>query len=159
MDREGRTVFVADVHRNDFRLAVRSRLKYARPMKIEKYHLYVLLLVIFTCCAFAGCQTSNSASGTSMAPTSKNAGHLIVRRAAKFGSRVALNVSIDGAHVALLGQGQSYNGTLSTGEHVISVNVTPSQARGGAATKRLTVQAGQTYSFTATWTNGRVALM
>jgi hypothetical protein len=26
MDSEGRTVFVADAHRNDFRLAVRSRL-------------------------------------------------------------------------------------------------------------------------------------
>jgi hypothetical protein len=128
-------------------------------MKTQKYHLYVLLLVIFTCFAFAGCQTSNSAAGTSMAATSKNAGHLTVRRAAKFGSRMALNVSIDGAQVALLGQGQSYNGTLSAGEHVISVNVTPSQARGGTATKRLTVEAGQTYSFTATWTNGRVALM
>ena len=94
-----------------------------------------------------------------MAAASKNAGHLTVRRAAKFGSRMALHVSIDGAQVALLGQGQSYNGTLSAGEHVISVDVTPSQARGGTATKRLMVEAGQTYSFTATWTNGRVALM
>jgi len=59
----------------------------------------------------------------------------------------------------LLGQCQSYNGPLSAGEHVISVNVTPSQARSGTATKRLTVEPGQTYSFTATWTNGRVALM
>jgi hypothetical protein len=94
-----------------------------------------------------------------MAAASKNAGHLTVRRAAKFGSRMALHVSIDGAQVALLGQGQSYNGKLSAGEHVISVNVTPSQARGGTATKRLKVESGQTYSFTATWTNGRVALM
>jgi hypothetical protein len=128
-------------------------------MKTENYHLYVLLAAIFTCFAFAGCQTSNSASGTSMAAASKNAGRLTVRRAANFGSRVALNVSIDGAQVALLREGQSYNGTLSAGEHVISVNVTPSRARSGTATKRLTVQAGQTYSFTATWTNGRVALM
>ena len=94
-----------------------------------------------------------------MAAASKNAGHLTVRRAANFGSRVALNVSIDGAQVASLRKGQSYNGTLSAGEHVISVNVTPSRARSGTATKRLTVQAGQTYSFTATWTNGHVALM
>ena len=94
-----------------------------------------------------------------MAAANKNAGHLTIRRAAKFGNRVALNVSIDGAHVALLGQGQSYNGTLPAGEHVISVTVTPSQARSGTATKRLKVESGQTYSFTATWTNGRVALM
>jgi hypothetical protein len=94
-----------------------------------------------------------------MAAASKNAGHLTVRRAPNFGSRVALNVSIDGAQVALLRKGQSYNGNLSAGKHVISVNVTPSRARGGTATKRLTVQAGQTYSFTATWTNGHVALM
>ena len=94
-----------------------------------------------------------------MAAASKNAGHLTVRRAPKFGSRMALNVSVDGAQVALLAQGQSYNGALSVGEHVISVHVTPSRARGGTATKRVTVQAGQTYSFTATWTNERLALM
>jgi hypothetical protein len=128
-------------------------------MKREKYHLYVLLVVILTGFTFAGCQTSNSPSGTSMAAASTNAGHLTVRRAAKFGSRMALHVSIDGAQVALLGQGQSYNGTLSAGEHVISVNVTPSQARSGTATKRFKVESGQTYGFTATWTNGRVALM
>src|SRR5262249_58893451 len=92
--------------------------------------------------AFGGCQRSNSTSGTSMAAASKNAGHLTVRRAANFGSRVALNVSIDGAQVALLREGQSYNGTLSAGEHVISVNVTPSRARGGAAAKRRMAQAG-----------------
>jgi hypothetical protein len=126
-------------------------------MKTENYHFYALFVVIFTCFAFAGCQTSNSTSGTSMAAA--NAGHLTVRRAANFGTRVAANVSIDGAQVALLREGQSYNGTLSAGEHVISVNVTPSRARSGTATKRLTVHAGQTYSFTATWTNGRVALM
>jgi hypothetical protein len=94
-----------------------------------------------------------------MAAASKNAGHLTIKRAPKFGSRMALNVSIDGAQVALLGAGQSYNGTLSAGEHVIFVNVTPSRARGGTATKRLMVAAGQTYSFTAMWTNGRVDLM
>ena len=94
-----------------------------------------------------------------MAAANKNAGHLTIKRSAKFGTRMALNVSIDGAQVALLGVGQSYNGALSPGEHVISVNVTPSRARGGTATKRLTVQAGQTYSVTATWTNERLALM
>jgi hypothetical protein len=94
-----------------------------------------------------------------MAAASKNAGHLTIRRAPKFGSRMALNVSVDGAQVALLGQGQSYNGALSAGKHVISVNVTPSRARGGTATKRVAVEAGQTYTFTATWTNERLALM
>jgi hypothetical protein len=51
-----------------------------------------------------------------MAAPSKNAGLLTIRRAPKFGTRVTLNVSIDGAQVASLREGQSYNGTLSPRE-------------------------------------------
>jgi hypothetical protein len=84
---------------------------------------------------------------------------LTIRRAPKFGTRVRLNVSIDGSQLASLGEGQSYNGTLSPGKHIISVNVTPGRGRGGTATKRVTVQAGQTYSLTASWSSDRVVLM
>jgi hypothetical protein len=94
-----------------------------------------------------------------MTAPSKNAGLLSIRRAPKFGTRVTLNVSIDGAQVTSLGEGQSYNGTLSPGQHVLSVNATPGRGRRGTTTKRLTVEAGQTYSFTATWSSDRLVLM
>jgi hypothetical protein len=94
-----------------------------------------------------------------MAAPSKNAGFFIIRRAPKFGSRVTLNISVDGAHVASLREGQSYNGTLSLGKHLISVNVTPGRGRGGTATKSFMVEAGQTYRLTASWSGDRVVLM
>src|SRR5262245_58798733 len=131
-------------------------------MKRQSYDFCGLLVVILACFAFAGSQASTSrapASTTSMAAPSKNAGLLTIRRAPKFGTRVRLNVSVDGAQVASLGEGQSYNGTLSPGKHVISVNVTPGRGRGGTATKHITVKAGHTYSFTASWSSDRVVLM
>src|ERR1700745_1072273 len=131
-------------------------------MKRQRYHLYGLLVVMLAYFTFSEFQTSisgASASTTSMPARSKNAGLLTIRRAPKFGTRVRLNVSIDGSQVASLGEGQSYNGTLSPGKHIISVNVTPGRGRGGTATKHVTVQAGQTYTFTASWSSDRVVLM
>ena len=120
-----------------------------------------LLIVMLACFILAGSQGSNSGASvsTTMAAPSKNAGLLIIRRAPKFGSRVTLNISVDGMHVASLREGQSYNGSLSPGKHLISVNVTPGRGRGGTATKSFMVEAGQTYRITASWSSDRVVLM
>ena len=124
-------------------------------MKRQNYLGCGLLIVALAFFTFSGCQTSSTAS---MAAPSKNAGRLTIQRAANFGSDLSLNVSIDGAQVASLVEGRSYNGTLSPGQHVISLTVTPTRGR-PPTTKRLTVQAGQTYSFTAMWRGGRLVLM
>jgi len=129
-------------------------------MKIYNYHICGPLIVALACFTFSGCQTSStgaSGSAASMAAPSKNAGHLTIQRAANFGDRLSLNVSIDGAQVAALVVGRSYNGTLSPGQHVISLTVTPYRYM-PPSTKRLTVQAGQTYSFTAMWSGQRLVL-
>jgi len=128
-------------------------------MKRYNCHICGLLIVALACFTFSGCQTSStgaSGSTASMAAPSKNAGRLTIRRAANFGDNFVLNVSIDGASVASLVRGRSYHGTLSPGQHVISLNVAPSP---GSTTKRLTVQAGQTYSFTAMWKGQRLVLL
>jgi hypothetical protein len=131
-------------------------------MKRYNYHIGGLLIVAFACFIFSGCETSNtgaSGSTASMAgPSSKNAGRLIIQRAANFGDRLSLNVSIDGAPVAALVVGRSYNGTLSSGQHVLSLSVEPNQGI-PPTTKRLTVQAGQTYSFTAMWKGQSLVLL
>ncbi len=129
-------------------------------MKKYNYHICGLLIVALACFTFSGCQTSNtgtSGSTASMAAPSKNAGRLTIQRAANFGDRLSLNVSIDGAQVAGLVKGRSYNGALSPGQHVISLSVTPYRYM-PPSTKRLTVQAGQTYSFTAMWSGQRLVL-
>ena len=129
-------------------------------MKKQNYLSCGLLIVALACFTFSGCQTtSTGASGStaSMAAPSKNAGRLTIDRAANFGSDLSLNVSIDGAQVASLVEGRTYHGTLSPGQHVISLSVTPTRGR-PPTTKRLTVQAGQTYSFTAMWSGQRLVL-
>src|SRR5712691_10774475 len=129
-------------------------------MKKQNYLSCGLLIAALACFIFSGCQTSNtgtSGSTASMAAPGKNAGRLTIQRAANFGDRLSLNVSIDGAQVAGLVKGRSYNGALSPGQHVISLSVSPYRYM-PPSTKRLTVQAGQTYSFTAMWSGQRLVL-
>jgi hypothetical protein len=131
-------------------------------MKRYNYHICGLLIVALVCFIFSGCQTSNtgaSGSTASVAAPGKNAGRLIIERAANFGTDLTLNVSIDGARVAALVMGRSYNGTLSSGQHVLSLTVDPNPGGVPPTTKRLTVQAGQTYSFTAMWRGQRLVLL
>jgi hypothetical protein len=130
-------------------------------MKKQNYCRCSLLIAALACFTFSGCQTSGtgaSGSTASMAVPSKNAGRLIIQRAANFGDRLTLNVSIDGAQAAALVLGRSYNGALSAGQHVLMLSVDPNLAGTPPMTKRLTVQAGQTYSFTAMWSGQRLVL-
>ena len=123
-------------------------------MKKYDYHIRGLLILALACFTFSGCATSN----TGAAP-SGNAAHVTIRRAANFGDRYVLNVSIDGASSVPLTMGRSYNGTLAPGQHVISLNVTPNQGSRSSTTKSITVQAGQTYSLTAMWKGQRLVLV
>ena len=130
-------------------------------MKKYNDHICGLLIVALVWFTFSGCQTSStgtSGSTASMAAPSKNAGRLTIQRAANFGIDLSLNVLIDGAQVASLVEGRSYHGTLSPGQHVISLTVTPNLGEFRGTTKRLTVQKGQTYSFTAMWSGQRLVL-
>src|SRR6266513_3929086 len=130
-------------------------------MKKYNCHICGLLIVVLVCFIFSGCQTSSTGTSGSTASTaapSKNAGRLTIQRAANFGSDLSLNISIDDAQVAGLSEGRSYNGTLSPGQHVISLTVDPNLNGTPPMTKRLTVQAGQTYSFTAMWSGQRLVL-
>jgi hypothetical protein len=124
-------------------------------MKKYNYPIGGLLIIALASFTFSGCETSN----TGMAAPSKNAAHVTIRRAANFGDRYVLNVSIDGASSVPLTMGRSYNGTLTPGHHVISLNVTPNQGSRSSTTKSITVQAGQTYSLTAMWKAQRLVLL
>ena len=90
---------------------------------------------------------------------STNTGRLIIRRVANLGTAEMLNVSIDGKQVATIPRGQTYNGSLSPGQHVVSVLAIPNQLNLRPTKKTLSVQAGQTYSFTAMWQGNRLVLM
>ncbi len=129
-------------------------------MKNYKYYGCGLLIVALAYATLSGCETSGTGA-SSMAPASstKNAGRLIIQRAANMGTGLVLNVSIDGKQVAAVPRGQTYSGSISPGQHVVSVLLVPNQLNLRPTQKRLSVQAGQTYSFTAMWQGNRVLLM
>ena len=90
--------------------------------------------------------------------TNKDAGRLIIRRAADFGSAEDLIVSIDGVKVSQVREGDTYTGPLSPGQHVLSVIAEPNQLNLSPTVKRLTVKKGQTYTFTAMWQGNTLVL-
>jgi hypothetical protein len=123
---------------------------------VKKHNSIIQILSL--ACAFliiAGCATQPRAS-TAAPP---NSGHLLVYRGAKFGYRLNLVLSLDGKDVASLTEGQTYDGYLPAGHHVLGVRVTPSTAGARPARKTVTVEAGQTYSYTAVLSGGHLVLV
>jgi len=119
-------------------------------MKKYNYPICGLIIVALAYFALSGCETtSTGASGS--------AAHLTVQRGPKFGAKQALAVIVDGARVASVTEGQAYNGTLSPGQHVISVS--PSGPyRGTLPKKTIMAEKGQTYTLTATWQGKHLTL-
>jgi hypothetical protein len=121
---------------------------------MKKYASMVCILsVACACLILIGCETTQPGAASAPPP---NSGHLIVDRVANFGSDLGLVLSIDGKEVATLTEGQHYNGYLSAGQHRLTARVDPFQAGSRPTQKALAVQAGQTYSYTASWWGGRV---
>ena len=125
---------------------------------MKKYSLITHILSLACACLISsGCAGNQAGPGTAPAPV--NAGHLIVTRVANFGSDLSLVLSIDGADVGSFPEGRNYDGYLPAGQHVITARVDPFQAGKRPGRKTITVQAGQTYSYTATWSGGNLILV
>jgi hypothetical protein len=77
---------------------------------------------------------------------------LIVNRSANFGRNEVINLFVDGAKVAVLVYGGSYDVPLAPGKHVLSIHTDPEAFPEGTP-KQLTLIAepGKTYRFTAVW--------
>ena len=75
-----------------------------------------------------------------------------MNRAANFGTRESINLSIDGVQVAVIGLNGSYAGVLRPGKHVLSMTTNPQTQGLTRLTQRtLDAQPGKTYAFTALW--------
>jgi hypothetical protein len=123
-------------------------------MKRYSSTIHILSLAC-ACLITAGCATQ---PGAATAPP-PNAGHLLVYRVANFGSNLSLVVSVDGRDLGSFTEGRNYDGYLSAGQHRLTARVDPNQTGARPGRKTLTVQAGQTYSFTASWSGGNVVLV
>ena len=75
------------------------------------------------------------------------------------GDDLVLVLSIDGKDVGGFTEGRSYSGYLPAGQHTITVRVDPNPGGKRPGQKTLTVQAGQTYSYTAAWSGESLALV
>ena len=89
----------------------------------------------------------------------ESGGHVIINRVANFGDQLALSVSVDGKEVAKLGEGQSYDGYLPPGQHVVSAMVVPNEVGATTWRKTMKIENGQTYSFTAIWRGQNMVLV
>ena len=130
---------------------------------MKRYTSIIHVLSLACACAiFAGCAANQAGSSGGTAATSagaKTGGHLIVNRIPNFGANLGLVILVDGAEVGTVAEGGTYSGYLTPGQHVLAATVSPLRAGSGQPQKTLTVQAGQTYSFTAAWSGGDLSLV
>ena len=125
---------------------------------MKKYSSIIYILSL--ACAgiiLSGCETTQSGAAT--APIPANSGHLIVTRVANFGTDLSLVLSVDGKDVGSFTEGRSYSGYLSAGQHTLIARVDPNRTGSSPGKTTVTVQAGQTYSYTAAWSGGNLVLV
>ena len=109
--------------------------------------------------AFAGLIFTGCATNQATAPIPPNSDHLLINRVPNFGNDLSLVVSVDGKVVGSFTEGRNYSGYLSPGHHTITARVSPNEAGILPARKTLNVKAGQTYSYTAGQSGGRMTLV
>src|SRR5216117_3179371 len=123
---------------------------------MKKYCSIIYIFSLACACLIAvGCATQ---PGAASAPP-PNSGHLIINRVANFGSNLSLVVSVDGKDVGSFTEGRNYDGYLPAGQHTLTARCDPNPGGKGPARKTLTVQAGQTYSYTAAWSGQKLVLV
>ena len=108
-------------------------------MNLKSVFVRVLAILAF---AIAICWSSQAAQ-----PSSTGSGRLVVQRAAGFGDKEFLRLSIDGK-VHDIAPGSRYDQPISAGHHVLAVDTPKSLQQ--PTSMSLTVDPGQTYAFTAT---------
>ena len=127
-----------------------------KESNMKKYRSIIYILSL--ACAglgLIGCETTGP--GTAAIPP--NSGHVLINRVANFGSNLSLVVSVDGRDVGSFTEGRNYDGYLPAGQHTLTARCDPNPGGRRPGRKTLTVVAGQTYSYTAAWSGGKLVLV
>ena len=103
-----------------------------------------------------GCETTGPGAASAPPP---NSGHVLIYRVANFGENIGLVVSVDGKDVGTFSEGNNYSGYLPAGQHRLTVRPDPNMSGARPGRKTLTVQTGQTYVYTAAWSQGNLVLI
>ena|SRR5690242_8483750 len=117
--------------------------------------IYPLTLVCIGL-VLGACETTQTGASIAQPP---NSGHVLIYRVANFGQDMALVVSVDGKDVGSFTEDANYSGYLPAGQHRLTVRAEPNRSGAGPGRKTVTVQAGQTYSYTAAWSGGNLRLV
>ena len=124
---------------------------------MKKYSSIIYILSLACTGIFlSGCETTQSGAASAPPP---NSARLLVNRVANFGSDLSLVLSVDGKDVGSFTEGRSYSGYLSAGQHTLIARVDPNRTGSSPGKTTVTVQAGQTYSYTAAWSGGNLRLV
>ena len=121
-------------------------------MKILRYVSGKLIIAVIAWSVAVGAPIQARDTRYNSASTRSDNAYLIVSRAANFGTRESINLSIDGVQVAVLGLNESYETALRPGKHVLSMTTNPrTQGLTRLTQRSLYAQPGKTYAFTALW--------
>src|SRR6266404_3202541 len=124
---------------------------------MKKYSSIIHILGLACVCLISvGCATNQPGAATAPPP---NSGRLLVTRVANFGTDLSLVLSVDGKDVGSFTEGRNYDGYLPAGQHRLTARVDPNPGGKRPGRKTLTVQAGQTYSYTAAWSGENLVLV
>ena len=116
------------------------------------------ILLVFGLCTFSARSTINAGSGAGdyrNGSRGHDNAHLVVRRIADFGTDISLNVYIDGVQVTMLPLNTAYQALVRPGQHVLSVSTSPcAYGKTRYTHRRVRMNRGETYAFTAMWLDG-----
>jgi len=133
-------------------MAVRGFRAEANIMKILRYVSTKLIIVAIAWSFAAGAPIQARQLRSNSASARSDNAYLIVNRAANFGTRESINLSIDGVQVAVLGLNESYEGVLRPGKHLLSMTTNPlTQGLTRLTERTLYAEPGKTYALTALW--------
>jgi len=126
-------------------------------MKTYNYSIRNPLLLLITCLlvlTISGAQAGVEAyrvatAGSTSVQSAGDEARLIIRRIPNLGNTLIIDLYVDGVAVPPIVYGQTYEGFLSPGRHVLSVLATPHPKWPDPTETVLDVRKGQTYDFTA----------
>ncbi|MFL6583650.1 MAG: hypothetical protein ACJ8KU_03945 [Chthoniobacterales bacterium] len=95
---------------------------------------------------FALCQTSDAAHRAAT-----EGGRVVIVRSPTFGTRVILQLFIDGHYAARAATGHNIDIPVGPGTHEVIATYSPNRLNIPPLAMHLHVRSGQVYAFTATW--------
>ena len=134
-------------------------------MKTYNYSSRNALILMTTCLLFLITYPASQAMSSDAArlivrqQPDEGAARLIVRRDPGLGRFLIAHLHVDGVAVAAIEYGQTYEGFLPPGRHVLSLLPTPNPKWPTPSAMILDVRSGQTYSFTLIGDSGYLILL